>query len=64
MGGVLPKMANHREAPPEMGTFFERQVYERVGILLIEGYERVGKSVIWLSFMALSSRENVLFLSD
>ena len=24
-------------APPEWGTFFRRQVYERVGILLVEG---------------------------
>ena len=42
-GGVLPI-----EAPPERGTFFGLQVYARVGILLVEVYERVGKSVIWI----------------
>ena len=39
--GVLPIMA-----PPERGTFFRLQLYERVGILLVVVYERVGKSVI------------------
>ena len=39
--GVLPIMA-----PPERGTFFRFQLYERVGILLVVVYERVGKSVI------------------
>ena len=34
------------EAPPERGTFFRLQVYERVGILLVEVYESVGLSVI------------------
>ena len=29
-----------------MGTFIRRQVYERVGISLVEVCERVGKSVI------------------
>ena len=29
------------EAPPERGTYFRLQVYERVGILLVEVYERV-----------------------
>ena len=28
--------------------FFGLQVYERVGILLVEVYTRVGKSVIWV----------------
>ena len=37
------------EAPPERGTFFRFQVYERVGISLVEGYERVGKFVISVS---------------
>ena len=62
----------YKEAPPERGTLFRLQVYERPGILLVEVYERVGKSVIWvceraqraeqMNFMALQSRENVLFL--
>ena len=33
------------EAPPEWGTFFRLQVYERVEISLVELYERVEKSV-------------------
>ena len=41
------------EALPKRGTFFRLQVYERVGILLVEVYERpVEKSVIWVSEMA------------
>ena len=36
------------EVPPERDTFFRLQVYERVGILLVEEYERVRKSVIWV----------------
>ena len=34
------------EAPPERGTFFRLQVYERVGISLVGVYERKGKSAI------------------
>ena len=34
------------EAPPERGTFFGLQESERVGISLVEVYERVGKSVM------------------
>ena len=34
--------------PPETGIFFRLQVYERVGISLVEVYKRVGKSVIWV----------------
>ena len=34
------------KAPPERGIFFRPQVYERVGISLVEVYKRVGKSVI------------------
>ena len=30
----------------ESGTFFRPQVYEMAGILLVEIYERVGKSFI------------------
>ena len=36
------------EGPPERGTSFRLQVYERVEISLVEGYKRVGKSVIWV----------------
>ena len=38
--------------PPQRGTFFRLQVYERVGILLVEIFKRVGKSVIWVGEMA------------
>ena len=34
------------EAPPERGIFVSLQVYERVGISLVDVYETVGKSVI------------------
>ena len=33
------------KAPPERGTFFRLQTYQRIKISLIEVYERVGKSV-------------------
>ena len=36
------------EALPERGTFFKLQVYERVGISLVEVFKRVVKSVIWV----------------
>ena len=36
------------EAPPERGIFFRLQVYGRVGVLLVEVYERIGNSVIWV----------------
>ena len=47
--GGTPYNGLYGEAPPERGTFFRPQVYERVVISLIEVYERVGrvgKSVI------------------
>ena len=47
-GGGTPYNGLYGEAPPERGTFFRPQVFERVGILLDEVYERVGKSVIWV----------------
>ena len=54
--GVCPGGTHHnglkREAPPKQGIFFRLQVYEREGILLVEVYERVGTSVIWVCEMA------------
>jgi len=44
--GGTPYNGLYGEAPPERGTFFRLQVYERVGISRVEVYERVGKSVI------------------
>ena len=43
--GVTLYYGLYREALPEKGTFFKLQVYERVGISLVEVCERVGKSV-------------------
>ena len=34
------------EGPPERGTFFKLQKYERVRIQQVEVYERVGRSVL------------------
>ena len=45
-GGCTPHNGLYGEAPPERGTFFTLQVYERVGISRVEVYERVRKSVI------------------
>ena len=43
--GVKPPYNSlYEETPPERGTFFRLQVYERVRILLVEVFERVGKS--------------------
>ena len=39
-------MAYTGRPPPERGTFFGLQVYEGVGISLVEVYEKEGKSVI------------------
>ena len=46
-GGGTPCNGLYGEAPPERGTFYRLQVYERVGILPVQVYERVGKSVTW-----------------
>ena len=51
------------EAPPEMGTVFRLQLDERVGISsLVELYERVGKSVIWVRKKAQKSKRCILWL--
>ena len=36
------------EGLPKMAYFFRLLVYERVGILLVEVFQSVGKSVIWV----------------
>ena len=46
--GGTPYDGLYGEAPPKRGIFFRLQAYERVGILLVEGYKRVGKSEIWV----------------
>ena len=45
-GGGTPYNGLHGETPPERGTFFGFQVYERGGISQVEVYKRVGESVI------------------
>ena len=48
-GGVgTPYNSLYWEAPPKRGTFIRVQVYERAGILFVEVYERVKKSVTWV----------------
>ena len=47
-GGGTSYNGLYGEAPPERGTLFTLQVYERVGISRVEVYERVGKSVIYV----------------
>ena len=42
-GGSTRYDGLYGEAPPERGTLFKLQVYEREGISLVEVYERVGK---------------------
>ena len=45
-GGDTQYNGLYGEAPPERGSFFRLQVYDREGILLVEVYESVGLSVI------------------
>ena len=47
-GRGTPYNSLYGKTPPERGTFFSgfRVVYERVEILLVEVYKRVGKYVI------------------
>ena len=47
-GGGTPYDGLHGEASPKRGIFFRIQVYEKVGISLVEVYKRVGQSVIWV----------------
>ena len=44
--GGTPYDGLYGEAPLKRGIYFRLQVYERVAILLVEVYKRVGKSVI------------------
>ena len=55
-GGGVPYNGLFGDVPPERGSFFNLKVYERVGILLVEVYERGGKSVI--CFCEWSRRAN------
>jgi len=42
-GSGTPYDGPYGEVPPERGIFSRPQVYERVGISLVEVYKRVGK---------------------
>ena len=48
MGGT-PCDGLYGEAPPERGTFFRLQVYERVGISLDKVYERASALIAALA---------------
>ena len=54
--GELPIMAG--EGPHDRGTFCRPQVYERVVILPVEVYERVGKGNLSFRFGKRSKRPN------
>ena len=41
-----------RLRPKGLPSFFRLQVYERVGISLLEVYKKAGKSVIWVCIKA------------
>ena len=47
-GGVISMIAYTGRLQPVRGTFFRLQLYKRVGILLVEVYGRVRKSVVWV----------------
>ena len=55
--GVLPIMA-----PPERGTFFRLQLYERVGILLVVVYERVEIKICHFSLWNAQKAEQMNFM--
>ena len=57
-GGGNPYDGLYGEARRKRGTFFSLQVYERVGILLVEVYERpVEKSVLWVGKMVQRAKQ-------
>ena len=47
-GSGTPYYGLYGEAPPERGIFFRLQAYGSLGIVLVEVYRRVGRSVIWV----------------
>ena len=49
MVGGTPYDGLYGEAPPERGTFFRLQVYERVGISLDKVYERASALIAALA---------------
>ena len=47
-GGCTTHDGLYGEAPPERGIFFRLHEYGRLGISLVKGHKKVGKSVIWV----------------
>ena len=69
--GGTPYDGLYVEAPPERGIFFRPQVYERIGISLVEVYKSVGKSVNWVCvgvtdefYGFIKSRKRSIFVID
>ena len=52
-GGGYSYNGLYGEASPERCTFFRLQISDSVGVLLVEVYERIGNSVIWVFKKAL-----------
>ena len=52
-GEGTPDKGPYKEAPPERGIFFRLQVYQRVGNSRVELLERVGKSIILVSYKVI-----------
>ena len=50
-----------REAPSERGPFLRSQVYERVGISLVEVFEWVGKFVIAVCERTYRANRHILW---
>ena len=46
-----------------MGTFFRLQIYERVGVLLLEVYESIGKSVVSVCKTSQMASEQMHFIA-
>ena len=53
--GGTPYNGLYGEAPPERGTFFMLQVYEREGISRAEVYERAEKSVPFIKIFRVDN---------
>ena len=52
------------KAPPKRSTFFRLQLYESLGISLVEVYETAGKFIICsqMHFMAVKTLRKLLFV--
>ena len=59
LGGGTPYNGLYGEAPPERGTFFRLQVYKRVGVLQVEAYKMVEKSVIYVVVFKMAFNYNI-----